>query len=219
MLGKQAADMTAALCPQGIVLSVDLFVFPGSLYALSGISFCSHRIARAATSEQGDDWCPGWPGMEKPKSNGNRNGNNDNVGAAVEAGGCCFVLSVADTHDTSVGDRSAPFCIAGSSAEGDGGDTADNNGGGGGATLDIVKFPSGHWETGTVEEVRFRTRRRRVGPRSGVGCTTNRPRLLSAQTRWVRDSFRARLHVSQRRQSIRLLELIDTFDEGIHAYR
>lgn len=96
------------------------------------------------------------------------------VDVAVELDGCCFVLSVADAHNTGVGDRSAPFCIAGSSAEataaggGDAGFAGDTSGGGddggsgstvgssadNGATLEVIKFPSGRWEIGTVQEVR-----------------------------------------------------------------
>lgn len=95
------------------------------------------------------------------------------VDVAVELDGCCFVLSVADAHNTGVGDRSAPFCIAESSAEaaaaggGDAGFAGETSGGGdggsgstlgssadSGATLEVIKFPSGRWEIGTVQEVR-----------------------------------------------------------------
>lgn len=93
------------------------------------------------------------------------------VDAAVELDGCCFVLSVADVHNTGVGDRSSPFCIAGSSAEvaagGDASFAGDIDGGGGsgggsavgstadsGASLEVIKFPSDRWEIGSVQEVR-----------------------------------------------------------------
>lgn len=96
------------------------------------------------------------------------------VDAPVDLDGCCFVLAVADAHNTVVGDRSAPFCIAdsagpsaeragsdGEAASGSGGDavesTADSD-----ATLEIVKFPSDQWEIGAAQEVRH--------PRTAVGC-------------------------------------------------
>lgn len=140
------------------------------------------------TLEQGADWCPGWPHMENTTKSGNgatsttaitTSGDDPTpaattssaaVDAAVELDGCCFVLSVSDTHNTDVAERSAPFCIAGSSAEaapGDeafAGDTGGGGGGGGGAsavgstggsdaTLEVIKFPLGRWELGTVQEV------------------------------------------------------------------
>lgn len=149
-----------------------------ALVCFSGVGF---------TVEQRDSWCPGWPDMKNPKNNGNgistttptpTTTTNNNSGEdstpttttsssssstsayVVELNGCCFVLSVADAHNMDVGDRSAPFCITGSSAEGAGGD----GGGGsmvrstvdGGGTMEVIKFPLGRWEIGTVQEVRFR---------------------------------------------------------------
>lgn len=125
---------------------------------------------------QGGEWC----GREGVNRNGINSTTADSAdGDATRDGnddvdGCCFTVSVSDARNANVNDETGPLCIdaaaflsaegvstedADIAARGDGGSGGSSSSGGeavkaGDATLEIVKFPSGPWEIGTVQEVR-----------------------------------------------------------------
>lgn len=125
--------------------------------------------------QQGSGWC----GREEANRKGTNttaagSADGDTASDSDDDDGCCFIVLVSDAHNAGVNDETGPLCIDAakvlSSADGvsnEGADTARGDGSGGdsggdgmeltgktNATLEIVKFPSGQWEIGTVQEVR-----------------------------------------------------------------
>ena len=90
----------------------------------------------------------------------NTTARDDGIDDANPGKECCFTLTVSDSHNVEVFDKTGRFCVGPWTPEGDSGRGAESARAKSNATIKVTMFPEAEWVKGQAQEVSLSSRPR-----------------------------------------------------------